>query len=413
MFLRNLSIFAVALFCVACAQEPLSTNDGGDADVGGEPDVQGLDVDGGEDVSAGESDADEPDAADVDDDPGPPALPTFESHFNEPVGGQNDDSLEDVIIDYLERAEPGSTVRAAFYTWSRTRVAQAFVDAFEAGVDVRVIVGNTNQQADGTDWQAIQILREGLGSRLTICSEGQSSGGCIGDGIQHNKFTIFSSLDDGSEQVVLQSSANHTNPQRKAFNNTIIIRGDGALYSAYADYWYDLQGQQQDLNYYRSFVGEKKTKVYFFPRESGDTIVNILNNITCDEDSYIHVGMAYFSNPRVAVAEGLAQRHSEGCSVSVLVREDTTGANIIDALDVSGIDLAVFPSGADHGVHSKYLLVDAPYGSQARRQKLVWTGSHNYTGPALRRHDETLLKIEDDGVYQDYLDNWEMMRSRL
>ncbi len=342
-----------------------------------------------------------------------PEWDRFEVHFNEPIDEGNDDHLEDVLIELLEMAEPGSSVRAAFYTWSRTRIAGAFVAALDAGVDVRVIVGNTNVHSDGTDWQAIQILRAGLGDRLTICSEGESSGGCIGDGIQHNKFTVFSHLDDGSTDVVFQSSANHTNPQRHQFNNAVIIREDKALYEAYSNYWYDLRAQQRDLDYYRSFLGDYDTKVYFFPRATGDTIVNVLNNVTCDDDSHIHVAMAYFSNPRLAVAEALADRFFEGCEVSVLVREATTGSSIISELSVEGIDLSVFPSGTTHSVHSKYLLINAPYGSEAERQKLVWTGSHNYTGPALRNHDETLLKIQNDDVYEAYLDNWEMMRDRF
>lgn len=415
VFFRPVFVAAIAvLFTCACTQElQVDSNDVADVGVDGGSADAGGDSDAGEDSRDSGDEADTGGTDDVGDTSPPVELPTFETHFNEPSGGENDDTLEDVIIDYLDRAGPGSKVRAAFYTWSRTRVARAFVDAYEDGVDVRVIVGNTSQHDDGTYWQAIQILREGLGSRLTICSEGQSSGGCIGDGIQHNKFTIFSDLDDGSEQVVLQSSANHTNPQRVQYNNTVIIRGDGALYDAYQNYWYDLHGQQQDLDYYRIFDGDENTRVYFYPRASGDTIVSILNNITCDTDAHIHVGMAYFSNPRTAVADTLAQRFDEGCDVSVLVRENTTGSNVIDALSVPGIDLAVFPADATHSVHSKYLLVDAPYGSQQQRRRLVWTGSHNYTGPALRKHDETLLRLEDDDVYDAFLDNWEMMRAAL
>lgn len=342
-----------------------------------------------------------------------PPLDIFEVHFNEPIDDGTDEHLEDVIIELLDMAVPGSVVRAAFYTWSRTRIADAFVDAFENGVDVRVVLGNTNVHTDGTDWQAVRILKEGLGERLTICREGEASGGCIGDGIQHNKFTVFSELNDGSTNVVFQSSANHTNPQRYQFNNAVIIREDDSLYEAYTNYWYDLRAQQPDLDYYRSFLGDQNTKVYFFPRASGDTIVNVLNNVVCDENSRIHVAMAYFSNPRTAVAEALAARRSEGCEVSVLVREDTTGSQIISTLSVGGIDLGVFPTDAVHSVHSKYLLIDSPYASSTEPLKLVWTGSHNYTGPSLRNHDETLLKIEDPDVYEAYLANWEMMRDRI
>lgn len=434
---RATAILAIFSLFVGCTQELASE---GDHDIGfadtGSADLDSGDTSssdsGSEDTSSGDtssSDSGSSDASfdqqdtelpDVDggevdveeDEPAPPP-PTFEAHFNEPVDGGNDNALEDVIIDLLAKAEPGSLVRGAFYTWSRTRVAHAFVDAYEAGVDVELVVGNTNQSSDGSEYAAIGILRDGLGDRLTICREGESSGGCIGDGIQHNKFALFSALEDGSEDVILQSSANFTNPQRRAFNNTLVIRGDHTLYQAHLDYWHDLRDQQQNLDYYRSTVGDHRTKVYLFPRASGDTIVNVLNNVTCDGDSHIHVGMARFTNPRSAIADALVARLSEGCNVSVLVRESTTSTGIIDTLNISGLDLAIFPDGADHGVHSKYLLIDAPYGSNATRQKLVWTGSHNYTGPALRNHDESLLKIRNDGVYEAFLDNWEMMRGRL
>ncbi len=374
-------------------------------DVGGAVEDVGDDLaDVGEDVGE-----------DVEPEEPEPSWERFEAFFNEPEGGQNDGILETALIDLLAMAEPGSSVRGAFYTWTRTGVAQAFVDAYDAGVDVRLVVGNNNFDADtGAPNGAMQLLLDGLGDdRLTVCSEGQSSGGCIGDGIQHNKFALFSSLSDGSTEVVFQSSANPTSPQRRSFNNVVVIREDGGLYEAYLGYWEDLRAQQRDLNYYRSFVGDHRTKAYFFPRASGDTIVNVLNNITCDGDSEIHLGMARFTNPRVAIAETLAARAAEGCEVSVLVREGFTSASVIAALSAPGIYLGVFPDGAEHAVHSKYLLVRAPYGSAARRQYLVWTGSHNYTGPALRNHDETLLKIEDQGLYEAFRANWEMMRGRL
>ncbi len=411
---------------VACT--PDLTGDPGDpgtadaGDVGDDPDgdvreedVRESDTGG---ANAGEIDADldaDLDATDTADASSPePSWDRFQAFFNEPEGGENDPLLEDVLIDLVGMAEPGSAIRGAFYTWTRTGVAQAFVDAYEAGVDVRLVVGNNNFDSEtGVPNGAMEILLDGLGDRLTVCSEGQSSGGCIGDGIQHNKFALFSELGDGSSQVVFQSSANPTSPQRRSFNNAVVIRGDGGLYDAYLGYWEDLREQEEDLDYYRSFVGDHGTKAYFFPRASGDTIVNVLNNITCDDDSEIHVGMARFTNPRVAIAEALAQRAAEGCEVSVLVRESFTSTSVIDALTAPGVFLGVFPDGATHAVHSKYLLVRAPYGSNERRQHLVWTGSHNYTGPALRRHDETLLKIEDEELYSAFLSNWEMMRDRL
>src|SRR5690606_37723002 len=102
-------------------------------------------------------------------------------------------------------------------------------------------------------------------------------------------------------------------------NNLVIIRDDKALYDAYAGYWTDLQAQQQDLNYYRSFTGDTGTKAYFYPRASGDTILGVLDNVTCDSGTSIRVAMAFFTSGRSEVAERLVSKRQQGCGVSVVL----------------------------------------------------------------------------------------------
>lgn len=365
-----------------------------------------------------EPDTEHPDAASADlsytPDADPPAPPTFSTYFNYPPDADTpDDQLEELLLDLLAEAPPGSEVRAAFFTWSRTRMARAFGDALDRGVDVEVVVGNTNRHPDGRDWQAIGILKDRLGDRLTICDEGGDNG-CIGTGIQHNKFVLFSSLEDGSQDVVFQSSANLTNPQRTAFNNVVVIRGDTTLYDAYRAYWTDLKAQQRDLDYYRSTVGDLRTKAYFFPRDGGDTVVNILGNVHCDQGATIRIAMAFFTNVRVAIADRLRQMAMDGCDIGLVLRDapeyNSVGGEVRSALTHPDIDLAVFGVNDHPSVHSKYLIIDGAYGAQATEQKLVWTGSHNYTGPALTRNDETLLKIRDEAVMQAYMTDWQTLR---
>jgi phosphatidylserine/phosphatidylglycerophosphate/cardiolipin synthase-like enzyme len=88
--------------------------------------------------------------------------------------------------------------------------------------------------------------------------------------------------------------------------------------------------------------------------------------------------------------------------VRVVVSRDSSSAalqrHLLDALPDSKVHIV-------DGVHSKYLLVNADY--LGRRQRLVWTGSHNYTGPALRGNDEALLKIDDRAVYDAFRANWQ------
>jgi len=55
-------------------------------------------------------------------------------------------------------------------------------------------------------------------------------------------------------------------------------------------------------------------------------------------------------------------------------------------------------------VHDKVLLISGKYAGSTR--KLVWTGSHNWTGNALRYNDEAMLRIDEGAVFNAYLNQW-------
>lgn len=41
-----------------------------------------------------------------------------------------------------------------------------------------------------------------------------------------------------------------------------------------------------------------------------------------------------------------------------------------------------------------------------KRNKITFTGSQNYTGPALRENDEAIVKVDDDSVHDAYRDHF-------
>lgn len=356
----------------------------------------------------------------------PPACTPFKPPqtqmlFTYPPPGEVDDSIEDRVIDLLDLAPPGSMVRASIYSFSRVRVAEAFVRAHHRGADVRVIVNNHNVHPDGTYYAGVGVLDEELGDRLTICNEDKEprEAGCISPRINHNKFILFSELDGGGENVVMQTSANMNNPQRAEANSLVTVHGDEGLYDAYLNHWNDQHAQQIDPDYYHYAEGTYDTKVYFFPRQDGDTIVEILDEVSCDDESRIHVNMAFFSDARTAIAEQLATLDADGCAVHVLVADrvdfESPGDAIVDILSTGAIDFAYFPhdafdAGSGMMIHSKYFLIDAPFGPHDIRQQLVFTGSHNFNVSSLERNDEALLRIRDSSTHADFVDDWETLR---
>jgi phosphatidylserine/phosphatidylglycerophosphate/cardiolipin synthase-like enzyme len=56
-------------------------------------------------------------------------------------------------------------------------------------------------------------------------------------------------------------------------------------------------------------------------------------------------------------------------------------------------------------VHSKYLLIDGQY--QGRPQKVVFTGSNNYTTVGFHGHDEAMITVADARLERKYAGNFD------
>ena len=436
-------VFSMVVLALGACGDPSAPGDGGrlDGSMGGQdgalgPDAAGHDggssgVDAGPADDAGSIDSGSLDAGStdggstdggstaidagsgVDAGPGtpPPPPPAFTALFStRPAGDGPDGTLEDAIVALIDDAVPGSRIRVAIYTFTRARGSSALIRAHDRGVDVRVVLDGGNTSAPASELAA---LRAGLGAaRVTVCDAPGTA--CVGSGIMHHKTFLFSALGDGSRDVVVQGSHNLSNSQRSMHNNLLVVRGDAALFAAYERTWNDLRADVEIPNYYRIDAGDLATRAYFFPRVAGDTVVSVLDNVNCDSTSRIRATMAFFTNARLAIAERLAARQREGCDVRVVIgdAEIRAGDRVLSTLRGAGVGVTLYPSrSGGWSVHSKYLLIDAPYSGSAAHRRLVFTGSHNWTGPALTINDETMLRVEDAPVFDAYLADWTLTRA--
>ncbi len=336
----------------------------------------------------------------------------FETVFSRrPAGNERSTAVEDRIVSLIDMAVPGSRIRVAIYTFTRGPPSDALVRAAARGVDVRIVFDG---DADGTLGSEVGTLVDALGAaNVHVCDAPGSS--CLGSGIMHHKTFLFSELSDGSRDVVLQASHNLTTTQLTMHNNAVIIRGDAALFAGYERTWTDMFADIENPNYYRIDDGDLATRVYFFPRATGgDTSVSILDNVTCDRTARIRVAMAFFTNARSEVADALAARAREGCDVRVVAgdAEIPLGGTVASTLTGAGVEVTRYPErGGGWSLHSKYMLIDANYADSGAHRRLVFTGSHNWTGPALTENDETQLRVEDDAVFDAFLADWEHVRA--
>ncbi|MBT2444988.1 hypothetical protein J7E93_33825 [Streptomyces sp. ISL-36] len=377
--------------------------------------------------------------------------------FNNPASGlaADRDAVRDELVDLIDAAAPGSEIHGSMYLFTDGVVSAALARAVrDDGVKVKLLldgdaIAETNASGDATGTEYPTLVTS-LGVDRTADSwvmACPAERGCIGnrtldaddDGaINHNKFFLFSQVGT-TPKVVFQTSANLTKNQRvNMYNNAVTIPDAGSgLYDEYLHYWNDLavegaKGAAGGTDDYYRTTQSGPYKTYFFPRkETGntystdpdsDTVVSLLGNVgQCTDGAgavtRIRIGMFAFTRPQVA--QSLVALQGKGCQVEVIhngesgnigsVVKQTLQGKITSLRRCAGT-VTDSLSTRTIGVHSKYMLIEGNYlGAWGR--KLVFTGSHNYTFPNLRSHDETLLKIDNAAVYTAFAANFETMRN--
>ncbi|GAA4899897.1 phosphatidylserine/phosphatidylglycerophosphate/cardiolipin synthase-like enzyme [Stackebrandtia albiflava] len=358
--------------------------------------------------------------------------------FNRPgPDGTPDYAVEEHFIDLVEATPAGAQIHGAMFSWTRVGVAEALADAQARGVEVSLAVdkegsGGTTNTDPGN--QAIATLKAAGFTRLTFCEgDGDSSRqqtGCIADrdySINHQKLFSFSQTGDLTD-VVWVSSQNWTNSQNNQYNNAVVIHGDAELHDFFVRHFDNMLDQRKDNDYFNSPDGyyrteDKSVTVYFSPRADStggngteartDTVALILGYIKTQQGSCtLDVAHASFTDARIAVADQLVRIARLGCDIRVVY--GSMGSRVFAKLDAqSGISLKRYhdesPGNvATVSVHSKYIAFSGTYNGKPGRD-IVFTGSHNLTGPALRNHDEILVKVEIPQATDGYAQNFETL----
>jgi hypothetical protein len=179
-------------------------------------------------------------------------------------------------------------------------------------------------------------------------------------------------------------------------------------------------------NQYRTVRAQLGT-FYLYPRRPfKDPVLEILENIqhfggpVSGSSCEVRIVTPRWRGSRKAVAQHLETLHRNGAVVEVMCRshEDRFEKPKGDGkpeLDSAIDDILVrcatrYFQAKDVHVHSKYLLIDAPF-KQAdgtyKRERFVWTGTQNLTPGAIDSHWEMVVKLHDGhGAYGLYLDDF-------
>jgi hypothetical protein len=355
----------------------------------------------------------------------------MEAIFNNPAeNGDRDHSIETRLLQLVDGAPAGSEIHFSVYSWTRPAVAEALKVAQARGVKVRIAIdGGADDDPANT---AMPILKSAGLTQLVFCGTGGLSTGCIAhDGsphsINHDKLWMFSET-EGKKDVVVVGSHNLTTSQGNMFNNALLTHGDADLYGFYLGHVKKMLAQKRDNDYFNDGGYHKSpdssVTSYLSPRADSkggtseefatDTWAQLLKYITKYEAGCaLDVAQANIADSRTSVVTELARIAKLGCKVRIVY--GTIGTDALATLKgKANVTLKRYSStvnGREITVHSKYMLYTGHYNETAHRS-IVFTGSHNVSGAALRDNDEILIKVENPAISTAYEDNFTTILSR-
>ena len=292
----------------------------------------------------------------------------------DPAAASYRDGIDEILADAIGHAQ--AAVDLAVYDLNLWSVRDALIAAHQRGVTVRMVT-----ESDNLDEPEMQDLREAgievLGDRR--------------EGLMHNKFVIIDRWEVWTGSTNFTTGGVYRND-----NNLVRIRSTRLAQNYTAEFeemfLNDAFGPNSPANtpYPGLNVDGIPLQVYFSP---DDGVLNHLLALVNQAQHSVYF-MAY-SFTSDELGEALLGRAADGVEVMGVFETDQYYANIGTEFDrlVEG-GLSVRLDGNPSHMHHKVLIID---------ERIVITGSYNFSDNAEQRNDENLLVIEDPELAQLYL----------
>lgn len=334
-----------------------------------------------------------------------------ETHFTDANVAPRDETILDHLVRLIEDTDKGESIDIAIHSITANPVAAAIIKAHRKGVKVRVV--HNGEDADSGD-DSPKKVKQALGAAHRWCgnvASGGKGGGCISShdsSLMHSKLVLFSKTKDSTgaprANVVWFGSANMTwATGAKSYNNTTTVYGDENLYERFRSKYFERlwRGDPLPRNDFfdqdsgRGFLTSRASGITVFasPEQDSDLVLARLKRVQPDDKCEIDIAQAMIHDSRMEVVNEVVRLKKDGCKVRVT-------ANHVQDKAKAAIKAAKIPFRTNR-THDKVFLVNAKFGD--KRQKLVFTGSHNWTQSANSINDELLVKIANPKVYDAFL----------
>ncbi len=271
-----------------------------------------------------------------------------------------------------------SSVDVAVFDLDLPELVDALLKAKERGAGVRVVLDSENLDTPEVAEQVGRLEEDGIK--------------VVGDqreAFMHNKYIVV----DGA--ITWMGSWNMTENDTFRNNNNMIRfvnQQISAFYTTEFDQMFDGRfgpRKQSSAPYPPLTIGSSRVEVHFSPKDG--VAQYVLRRLEEARSSIRFMTFSYTSDP---IAEAMLAKQQAGLLVQgVFETQNASGTGSeFGKLKRGGID--VLEDGNCYILHHKVIIID---------DRIVITGSYNFTASAEESNDENLVVIDDSAVAQQYI----------
>jgi phosphatidylserine/phosphatidylglycerophosphate/cardiolipin synthase-like enzyme len=267
------------------------------------------------------------------------------------------------------------SVDMAIYDLNLWSIRDALINAHRRGIVVRVVT-----ESDNMDEQEIQDVKD---AGINVLGDRHQS-------LMHDKFVVIDRLD------VWTGSMNFTTGGSYLDNNNLIRLRSSTLAQ---DYTHEFEQMYVDDHFSADktpgtpnpsvTMNGSLIEVYFSPEDG--TLKHILNAVNAAQKSIDFMAYSFTTDE---LAKAIIERAKTGVGVRGVFDQDQYHSNAGTAFDTlrnAGMD--VWLDGNPRLMHHKVIIID---------QKVVITGSYNFSNNAEHNNDENTLIIHNQDIAAQY-----------
>ena len=352
------------------------------------------------------------------------------ARFNNPYGDRAAVNTSMIHIrKSIQSAKKDSIIRIATYSHSRADITDALINACKRGVTVQFVINDNfiskttkrlqrylGKNIDPHFKDACHPRDKAKGeekypepSFLKVCFQSCRKGA----GNQHMKFYLFSETGEAKNVVMLGSTNISRYAARTHFNDLFTQTNRSGMFRDYSTIFREMADDKRVKRVYRKFTnGDIVTEFgAVVARGKKDPVYRRLNKVSCAGGTQIRITMyAWVGDRGKFLAKKVAQLSRKGCNIRAILsqpakdvkktlREAGVGIRSAD-MNLDDNDETGFGETAwERFTHEKWMILNGTW--NGKRQKIVWTGSENWSGLSFL-NDELVVKIPRGDIWAQY-----------